>query len=282
MILFLFAQRATDLDMLLFHFQFDVISCLKKYPFGCDCISANNQFSIFPLNIWLFFTCPTGNSFTCQTGNWFEYGVNCFIFNLTSLPVWKSTILAVIAYRLTTNFRYFPSHMPLFQYVFNSGFTKSLRDFVKADNPKVTRHTRQIWWNLLRSGEIFQLFLNKHFLISTKVQIFLVSCKNFRDVCKRCFKRHFETPKSCICEIFITITKKKLCENLQFSYFTLKSPKLHAILKNIWFRWLSDIIGLVGQTCAIYPDSMDALAQRWFMVGRLADGWRWFCNVGPT
>ena len=30
------------------------------------------------------------------------------------------------------------------------------------------------------------------------------------------------------------------------------------------------------------PDSMDVLAQRWFMVGRLADGWRWFCNVGPT
>ena len=34
--------------------------------------------------------------------------------------------------------------------------------FTHADNPKVTRHTRQIWWNLLRSGEIFQLFLNKH------------------------------------------------------------------------------------------------------------------------
>ena len=31
-----------------------------------------------------------------------------------------------------------------------------------SDNPKVTRHTRQIWWNLLQSGEIFQLFLNKH------------------------------------------------------------------------------------------------------------------------
>ena len=31
-----------------------------------------------------------------------------------------------------------------------------------TDNPKVTRHTRQIWWNLLPSGEIFQLFLNKH------------------------------------------------------------------------------------------------------------------------
>ena len=30
------------------------------------------------------------------------------------------------------------------------------------------------------------------------------------------------------------------------------------------------------------PDSIDVLAQRWFMVGRLADGWRWFCNVGPT
>ena len=30
------------------------------------------------------------------------------------------------------------------------------------------------------------------------------------------------------------------------------------------------------------PDSMDVLAQRWFMVGRLADGWRWFCNVRPT
>ena len=31
-----------------------------------------------------------------------------------------------------------------------------------------------------------------------------------------------------------------------------------------------------------HPDSMDALAQCWFMVGRLADGWRWFCYVGPT
>ena len=51
------------------------------------------------------------------------------------------------------------------------------------DNPKVTRHTRQIWWNLPRSGEIFQLFLNKHAQISTKVQKCLVSCKNFRDVC---------------------------------------------------------------------------------------------------
>ena len=28
------------------------------------------------------------------------------------------------------------------------------------DNPKVTRHTRQIWWNLLRSGEIFRLFFS--------------------------------------------------------------------------------------------------------------------------
>ena len=27
---------------------------------------------------------------------------------------------------------------------------------------------------------------------------------------------------------------------------------------------------------------MDALAQRWFMVGWLADGWRWFTTVGPT
>ena len=31
-----------------------------------------------------------------------------------------------------------------------------------------------------------------------------------------------------------------------------------------------------------YPDSMDALAQHWFMVGWLADGWRWFTTVGPT
>ena len=30
---------------------------------------------------------------------------------------------------------------------------------LSADNPKVTRHTRQIWWNLLRSGEIFNFFL---------------------------------------------------------------------------------------------------------------------------
>ena len=27
---------------------------------------------------------------------------------------------------------------------------------------------------------------------------------------------------------------------------------------------------------------MDALAQHWFMVGWLADGWRWFTTVGPT
>ena len=51
-----------------------------------------------------------------------------------------------------------------------------------SDNLKVTRHIRQIWRNLLRSGEIFQLFLNKHVYISTKVQKCLVSCKNFRDV----------------------------------------------------------------------------------------------------
>ena len=30
------------------------------------------------------------------------------------------------------------------------------------------------------------------------------------------------------------------------------------------------------------PDSMDALAQNWFMVGGLADGWRSFTNVGLT
>ena len=32
----------------------------------------------------------------------------------------------------------------------------------------------------------------------------------------------------------------------------------------------------------IDPDSMDALAQRWFMICQLADGWRCFCNVVPT
>ena len=37
-----------------------------------------------------------------------------------------------------------------------------LKICICADNPKVTRHTRQIWWNMLRSGTIFQLFLNKH------------------------------------------------------------------------------------------------------------------------
>ena len=30
------------------------------------------------------------------------------------------------------------------------------------------------------------------------------------------------------------------------------------------------------------PDSMTTLGQRWFMVVRLAYGWRWETNVGPT
>ena len=46
--------------------------------------------------------------------------------------------------------------------------------------PDTPDKSGEIW---LRSGEIFQLFLNKHVQISTKVLEYLVSCKNFRNVC---------------------------------------------------------------------------------------------------
>ena len=42
----------------LFHIECEINPCLKKYHFGCEYISANNQFSLFNLNIRFFFTCP--------------------------------------------------------------------------------------------------------------------------------------------------------------------------------------------------------------------------------
>ena len=61
------------------------------------------------------------------------------------------------------------------------------------------------------------------------------------------------------------------------------------VFRYYWFgrsniRYIFTLLGCFTTLALLVltPDSMDVLAQRWFMVGRLADGWRWFCNVGPT
>ena len=61
---------------------------------------------------------------------------------------------------------------------------------------------------------------------------------------------------------------------------TANLPSLHVLVgEGIVKMGMAENIAGSGLN---FLDSMDALAQRWFMVGRLADGWRWFCNVGPT
>ena len=41
-------------------------------------------------------------------------------------------------------------------------------------------------------------------------------------------------------------------------------------------------VTLISLRISEYPDSMTMLGQRWYRVVRLAYGWGWKYNVGPT